>query len=228
MRRTYISNEFTYFPVNGTLSMKEKGSFFGSKVIKIEDNIDIDNDNIIYYQNTFNEQLDLSTEISNPPVIFSASDDKNSSSQLILDKSQPSSLLNTNTRWILTININDILTNYIFALLKKYRTFNGVQNSMTVYNKVDSSIANYIDSNIINQYKYNKINFYISYNNLQNGSLKYNNTWNSAILSPSNLLNNISTTFDSTGSIMTINFSQLQPSSQYSFNYYFDLFFNRI
>ena len=46
MRRTYISPEFIYQKVNGTFNMQEHSSFFGSKMIEIDDEIVIKNDNI--------------------------------------------------------------------------------------------------------------------------------------------------------------------------------------
>ena len=46
MRRTYISPEFDYKPIFGTMNMLEQSSFFGSKMLEIEDKIDIKNENI--------------------------------------------------------------------------------------------------------------------------------------------------------------------------------------
>lgn len=229
MRRNYLSPCFSYLPVNGTLSMLEQSSFLGSKMLKIENNISIDNNNIIYYQNANGEQLDPVSESSNPPIIYNGGFDKFNNSTLVMDKSQSQSALNGNTQWILTINMGQILNDYIFALLKTYRTFNGIQNNMTIFNNVNTAISDYITKNVINQYQYQSINFYLSYNNLQlTNTLQYQNMWSVNIEQSSNLFNNISTQLDSTGFIMTIKFSQSQPSLKFSFNYYFDLFFNRI
>ena len=56
MRRNYISDEFKSNIVNGTLTMVEKSSFFGSKMMSIDDEILVDSSNIIYYQNNKSEQ----------------------------------------------------------------------------------------------------------------------------------------------------------------------------
>ena len=49
MRRTYISPEFDYKPVYGSLTMEETSVFFGSKMIKIEDSVDILNENGVQF-----------------------------------------------------------------------------------------------------------------------------------------------------------------------------------
>jgi hypothetical protein len=59
MKLSHISPEFIYTPVNGTLSMKEKKSFFGSKLVKFDANVSVLNENIIWYQNENGEQLNL-------------------------------------------------------------------------------------------------------------------------------------------------------------------------
>ena len=70
MRRNYISPEFEYRKVFGTLNMKEESTFFGSKMLEIEDIIELHNQGIIYYQNSNNEQIDLDIERSLNPIVF--------------------------------------------------------------------------------------------------------------------------------------------------------------
>ena len=57
MRRNYISPEYKYVTKGGTFNMLEQTSFFGSKMIDIQDRISISNENVIYYQNSNFEQL---------------------------------------------------------------------------------------------------------------------------------------------------------------------------
>ena len=82
MKTTHISPEFIYNNVNGTLSMLEKKSFFGSKMIKISDYINIDSSNLIYYQNSNNEQLNLNIESTLTPIIYDTVSDKLNNSSL--------------------------------------------------------------------------------------------------------------------------------------------------
>ena len=105
MRRNYISPEFDYVPVYGTLNMEEESSFFGSKMLEITDSIIIGNDNLIYYQNINNEQLDLEKEDDFPPIIFNTLNDKKINHSLVLDDSQTDAERNSFAKWILTINL---------------------------------------------------------------------------------------------------------------------------
>ena len=59
MRRNYISPEYDYVKVYGTYNMTEQSSFFGSKMLKIDDSVSLDNQNLIYYQNINDEQIKL-------------------------------------------------------------------------------------------------------------------------------------------------------------------------
>ena len=63
MRRNYISPEFNYVPVYGTLNMEEESSYFGSKMLEIEDSINIGNESVVYYQNQNNEQKPTTNSI---------------------------------------------------------------------------------------------------------------------------------------------------------------------
>jgi hypothetical protein len=226
MRTTNISPEYNYVSVNGTLSMLEKKSFFGSKAIKIDDSLDIDGINIIYYQNSNNEQLSLSIESILDPIIYDIINDKLINSSLILDDSQTSAQKNANTRWILKINYISLLNNYLFAILKKYRTFEGVQNNMVISNDINSAINEYITNNLLSRYQIDHIDLFISYNDLSNSGLRFQNNWDQKVELDSNILNSFSKNTDSGD--LEITFTQTQPSSSYSFNYYYNLYFSKI
>lgn len=228
MRTTNISPEFKYVNVNGTLSMLEKRSFLGSKLIKFDDNINIESENIIYYQTADNEQLNINVETTLAPIIYNTVADKLTNSTLIMDSSQTSDQQNNNTKWILTININTLLINYLFATLKKYRTFENVQNSMVLSNDVDSSITEYIMNNLLSRYQFYHIDLFISYNNLLNGGLRYGNNWDQKVELSTNLTNTYQKNIDANSTELTITFNQAQPSSTYSFNYYYNLYFTKI
>jgi hypothetical protein len=143
MRRTYISPEFNYVSVNGTFNMVEKSSFFGSKMLEIADSIQIKNESIVYYQQNSGEQLNLAVESTLPQVVYDTVLDKKNNHTLKIDESVKS----LNPRWILDINIKKILNNYVFANLKKFRTFEGVETGMLLDKNVNTSMNNYIKYN---------------------------------------------------------------------------------
>lgn len=229
MRRNYISPEYLYKRVNGTFNMIEKSSFFGSKMIDIEDYISIKSKEILYYQNLNKEQIDFKLESSLLPSVFSSIIEKRTSHTISIDGSQSSSQKSNNTKWNINIPLNVVLSNYIFALLKSSRTFEGVKNEYTLYNDVDVAIKFYISNNIISRYQIDTIDFYVSYNNiLTKEVLQYQSTFNPKIESPENLMSRISTTYDYNKSNVLLSFNQEKSSLNYTFDYYFNLNFIKI
>lgn len=229
MRRSYISPEYLSKSVYGTLNMLEESTFFGAKMLEIEDSISIDVLDIIYYQNQNGEQLDLSIESSLTSIVYSSSLDKKSNHTLVLDPSQPKYQLDNNTRWILIIDLKTIITDYLFATLKKYRTFEGIKNDMNIYANTDTAIKSYINYNILNRYRYKGIQLYVNYEDLRNQtSLRYNNIWKSSIISTNNLLTKLQTETEFDESSIKVTFNQEKPSSTYRFDYYFNIIFEKI
>ena len=229
MRRTFISPEFKYSPVFGTLNMEEESSYFGSKMLEIEDLLTISNESIIYYQNQNNEQIDLEKEYDFPPVVYNSDLDKKSNHTIKLDEFQTQIEKNNYAKWILTIEMRTILRNYLFATLKKYRTFEGVSSDMTYNKNVDFSIKEYIERNIINRYKFTGIDFYlVPVDLLTIGSLKYQNIWDREILQEQYKYTKLSTVTDFKFENIQVFFSQNFTAEQYAFRYYFNLKFEKL
>jgi hypothetical protein len=229
MRRSYISPEYDIAPAYGTFNMLEESTFFSAKMLEIEDSITIDNLDIIYYQKGNGEQLDLSIESSLPSYAYSSANDKNGNHTLIMDESQPKYQLDNNTRWLLKIELNTILVNYLFSTLKKYRTFEGIKNDMTIYNNIDTAVYSYINLNILNRYKLKGVELYVKYNDLRSQSaLRYKNIWDKSIESPDNTLTKIQTQTEINESSIIVSFNQEKPSSTYNYNYYFNILFEKI
>lgn len=229
MRRNYISPEFLHKKVYGTYNMVEESNFFSAKMLDIEDSITIDNQNIVYYQRTNGEQLDLSIESTLASNVYSSSDDKLLNHTLFLEQGQSEYDLNNNTRWVLTINLQEILRNYIFASMKRYRTFEGIQNSITLENDVNVSLTKYINFNVLNRYKLSKLNLYVSYRDLRNQNvLRYKNVWKNNLVNEDNLLKKLQTETAFDGSSIKATFNQEKSSSQFAMDYFFTLLFEKI
>lgn len=228
MRRSYISPEYNSNIVNGTLNMVEESNFFSAKMLEIDEEIIIDNIDIIWYQSLKKEQLDLSVESTSAPYLYSPSNDKQKNLSLRINTTEtPPGLQSKSTRWLFEINLKEILINYLYAILKKYRTFEGVKNSQTIYNDVDVAIINYIKSNIINRYRYKKIDLYLAQRSIgEENTLKYKNNWN-INLSELELIENYQTTLNSDESVIRLQYLQLN-SNDYIFDYYYNIHFERI
>jgi hypothetical protein len=229
MRRSYISPEYVDNKVYGTLNMVEESNFFGSKMLDIENTILIGIQDIIYYQNLKGEQIDYSVESSLQSYVYSPSTDKNSNHSLVIDESQPKYQLDKNTRWILTINLKEILGNYLFGLMKKYRTFEGLKNEMTRYNNVNVALESYITFNVLDRYKLKSVDLYITYKDLRSQSLlRYKNIWNSNITLPENKMTKLQTETSFDESTIKLFFNQEKPSSDYSFEYFFNINYEKL
>ncbi len=239
MRITHISPEYTYNKVNGTLSMKEKKSFFASKLVKFDDAVTIESQNIIYYQDPQNQQINITSEQLLGAVVYNTDSDKLNNSSLVIDKGQSIESLNNNTSWNFTINYGKILENYLFAIMKKYRTFEGVTNNITLNSDVNESMRAYIKNNLLGIYGLTKVDLYLSYNDLQSPIrtnpvdstvplLKYKNLFTEKAYNTNNLLSKFTSKTDIINMVDVITFNQEKPSSNYSFNYYFNLYFSKI
>lgn len=229
MRRTYISPEYLNKKVYGTYNMVEESNFFSAKMLDIEESILIDNQNIVYYQRSSGEQIDLSIENTLPSIIYSSSDNKLKNHTLILDPTQNDYDKNNNTKWIIDINLKNILTDYIFSIMKRYRTFEGIQNSMTLENDVNIALVKYINFNVLNRYKLDKLNLYISYKDLRNQSiLRYKNNWKTSVVSDDNLMKKMTTETSFDGSTIRAFFNQEKSSSTYVMDYFFTLLFVKL
>jgi hypothetical protein len=225
MRRKYITPEYYNNYVTGTLNMLEESNFFGAKMLDIDDRIIINNTDLIWYQLPSNEQLDFTIESTSSPYFYSPSEDKRRGHKLIVEPSQSSYQRERNTKWILEIDSKKILLNYLFATLKKYRTFEGIRNNFTLNRDVDLSIKTYIDKNVSNRYVLDGLDLYLTYKSIINiGRLRYENKWNINI-------NQRESSFKSfqieKGDITKITFEQIN-SANFVFDYYYDIKYKRI
>jgi len=231
MKRNYISPEYDYSKVFGTYNMREESTFFGSKMLEIEDMIEIHNQGIIYYQNKDNEQIDLSIETSIEPIVYSTSDDKKLNHELIIDDSQTDSQKNILTKYIMNINIGKIFTNYIFSTLKQYRTFEGISNNMCSSGDINRSINEYINNNILSRYDFNRVELFIKYFDIKDQDIRrFNNTWSSDISSIATeefKFKRMQTKKDFDNSNIIVMFNQEKSSQSYTYEYYFKLFWTK-
>lgn len=228
MRRSYISPEYQTNKVYGSYNMVEESNFFSAKMLELEEAVDIINEDIIWYQKDSGEQLDLSVESSTESLVYSSSANKQSLHTLSLDPSQPPSQLNRNTRWILEINLEQIFSDYIFASLKKYRTFEGLKNNMTLEGDVNIATRKYIESNIRDRYKLDRVELLINYKDLRSQNvLRLKNTWTQN-LTGDKRLSKVQTETAVDDSRIKIIFEQAQPSEAYNYEYYFNIYFDKL
>lgn len=227
MRRTYISPEFTYEQVPGTLNMRETRFPQGSKMMEIEDTISISEDTIYWYQNSQKEQINPISESSTQPVGVNLVDIKQKNSKLYLQKNQSTLALESNARWVLEIEWREVLIQYIFARIKESRTFEGVIARDTLRQNVDLSIRDYIGFNILSRYELSENLFWTKYSKiLDSGRLQYNNLYDRTTKLEMFKNRQFSTRI-SEGKLF-IEFNQQQPALDWVFDYYYTLNFRKI
>lgn len=215
MRRTSLIPNQVYIPVSGKKSMREIKTILGSRAMLLEDTIRLDSRDIIYFQQLSGEQVSLSQEINTGQNIYSLIQDKKSNHTLEL----------VDNSWILKINHNEILINYLFSQIKASRSFGGVLNNQTKDNNVSLAIIDYINLNILDKYEISKVDLFLEYKSLE-GTDRFlkNNIYN----------NKISKRFDSF--FFNINdqdnleaiFNQTKDVNSFNFDYYFNIILKKI
>lgn len=224
MRRSYISPEFSKTNVFGSFNSFEESNFFGSKMLEIEDIIEIKDQNIIYYQNSKNEQININVESTQNSTIYSSFDTKQLNHKLIIDESQPINQKKKKTRWLIDIDTNTILTEFIFANIKKERTFQSLTSDMVVSKDVNVYIRNYIQNNVLDRYRLIGIDLFIDYLDINsNGNLQYKNIFDKRTFNRFDKFR-----LETKTNNITLTFDQEKDSDQFSFKYFFNLRFEKI
>jgi hypothetical protein len=229
MRRNYMSPEFNKVKVYGSFNMVEESNFFAAKMLDIENSIYLQKQDIIYYQNLSGEQIDFSVESTLTSNVYSAINNKRDYHTLKIDETQTLTQKNKNTKWNLEINLKQILSDYVFASMKRYRSFEGLTSKMTRYESVNVAIQRYVEFNVLDRYKLGEVELFISYKNLRSQSLlRFKNDWNPNVESAENKFTKLQTETAVDGSSIKVSFNQEEDSQQFSFDYFFNLYFEKI
>jgi hypothetical protein len=100
---------------------------------------------------------------------------------------------------------------------------------MTRYSDVNVALKSYVSFNVIDRYKLKNIELYISYKDLRSQSLlRFKNSWNPNVALDVNKMTKLQseTSFDE--STIKLFFNQEKPSSDYSFEYFFNINYEKL
>jgi len=238
MKNDLIITRFKTEPVIGTLSTFDPKTFFGSKMIDVEDEIIVDESQIQYTEifdsgNTNNNGYqyyidvdDLETEFLKDLSVLK----KNNHNIVLLPQSNLD--LTNNTNWNLVINWKNILLEYLFYKLKEVRTFKCIRYNDVLSENINYFIREYITNNLLNRYEFKRLDMYVKYYDLENidpnkkPNLIFNPLFTVNVKNNANLIKNINTIiFDTT---VSVNYKQTQLSTNKKFNYYFDIVLSKI
>jgi len=233
MRRNYISPEYSYEKIPGTLDMRSKSSFFSSVAIKLPQTITIMNDSLIWYQTPQGEQVDPQTDTLYPV----------SSTNLSEIKSQNHTITDvTRDTYLMRVNTDEILRQYMYAILRRTRTFEGILNTSTRSDSVELSIYEYIDLNLIDKFRLFNLDLYLSYVNITTNNVRKKNNLYSGTQDPvtlrtaaqpdtvgtlNNLLRKKTLSVTKNPGIIEVTFKQERSEDEFCFDYLFNLTFTR-
>lgn len=250
MRKNFITREYSSEPRSGTLSMKEFRNFFSSKILEIEDIMNIDSSDIIWSENT---QRTQGIGIDNINRILDTYSLKKDNHKLRIFPLQSEQQKKEFTRWEFTINIRETISEWLFAQLKRSETFSGIENRNTINNSVDDAIKQYITDNIYPRINFKTIDLYIRYYEIgetqQNNelALQFDPKFQENIIIPdtisgetqrdfsirseefknSLLIKDFELTTDASENIATLIFKQTESSLNFKYDYYFDIIWEK-
>lgn len=253
MRKSFLTKEYSLEELNGTFEMKELRNFFSSKILEIEDEMLVGDNNIIWQENA-NQTQGIGIDTENR--ILNTFDLKTDNHTIRLQPNQSDQQKREFTRWEFTFNIRQIITQYLFAQLKKNRTFEGIDNNKTFKGSVDRAIRQYIRKNVFPRIEFARVDLYIQYYKLgeaipglfdQNNepiiALQYQPNFRDGIINPIPLSGETTTEYnqrvgtlktdilttnfqlntDARENVATMVFKQKENSLDYKFDYYFDI-----
>lgn len=254
MKENLILKKFIKEPVNGTFNLLEEISFFGAKIMDIEDNISITDHSVQYFQSWYqvtdpNDSIQQELAKSNGYQFYELN--LFEEDLFILDtvalkfdnhtitKMQQNDLDNKyNTRWEIVVDIKTILREYLFAKIKEQRTFKSLKYSNFMNNNINESIRQYINLNLLDRYKFDGVDLYINYIDIKNNSVynnltlkQYDPVYDSSIELPENLVANANVQINNyidPISTVRITYFQTMPSTNYKFEYYFNIKYQKI
>ena len=238
MKSDLIITRFKTEPIIGTKETYDVRTFFGSKMVDIEDTVYVDNSKIQYsemYQtgNTENNGYQFYTDIDLLESIYliELSDIKYGYHTINLVPQSTIDLKN-NTQWRLDISWKSILSDYIFYMLKNRRTFKCIKYTDVLSENINLYIRDYIKNNLVNRYEFTRIDLYVEYLKLEEGEkevephLIFDPIYSVDVRNDTNLLRNANSTL--TDDMLYVNYKQTQSSEKMKFNYYFDLIFTKV
>lgn len=252
MKNDLMIKKYDTTKVKGVKSAKEVKSFFGSKLIDIEDFIyvndisiqyseivdkaDINNDHYQYYdvnllrpETTILKSLD-DVKFENHSIdVYTQKDITTVDGRRVVDQ---------NYEWIMIINAKNILKEYLFLRLKESRVFKTIKSEDLIERNINTYIYNYIDANLLNRYNISELSFYTSFFNVVKESTVYTPNqilngphYNKTVFVPNNKIKNVNIiTPDYLNNLDTVKiiYNQTKSNRIYKFDYYFTISYKKI
>lgn len=248
MKNTLQIRKYETEAVKGVKSNKEIKSFFGSKLIDIEDIIYVNDISIQYSEvvdkvnikNDHYQYYDFNLLHPESIVLKSLDDVKYENHSIdIYSQMEPTKYSpNQNFEWIIVINVRSILKEYLFLRLKESRIFKTIKSEDLIERNINSYIYNYIDSNLLDRYNVSDLSIYIKYFDVVGKSTLFTKgqvlkgpQYNKTIFNETNRVKNvniITPDYLNNLNIVKVIYNQTQDSKKYKFDYYFAITYKKI
>ena len=160
MRKSFQTKEYSIQGIFGSMNMKEQKAFFSSKILDIEETMYIGNNNINWTESVDNTQ---GIRLENINKSFNTASIKALNNSIRISPQQTTQESKIYTKWEISINIRELITQYLFANLKTNRIFTNIDNPNTLNNSIDDAINQYIVYNVNPRIKFFNIVLYVQY-----------------------------------------------------------------
>ena len=244
MKSDLIIRKYDTTKVKGVKSSKEVKSFFGSKLIDIEDFIYVNDISIQYSEVVDKEDINFDhyqyydTSLLNPEATILRSLDDVKYENHSIDVYTQRVTNDQNFEWVMIINAKNILKEYLFLRLKESRVFKTIKSEDLIERNVNTYIYNYIDNNLLNRYNISDLSFYTSFFNVVKESTVYTPNqilngphYNKNVFAPNNIIKNVNIiTPDYLNNLDTVKiiYNQTKSNKIYKFDYYFTISYKKI
>lgn len=223
MRKYTIVKDYKNVPLHGTLNMFEKTNFLCGKGMDIQDEIRLSSISAT-------TQLDKYYDIKRLGI-----------KAIEIEKNQSQQEKDNLTKWKITLDGNQILTEYLYHEIftdNAFSVFKQISNEDTRAQKVNMACYDYIKLNILDRYKLKEIVLWATYYDLKLGKTPGTNPVQLLKQSPvydfrarpstnadaSKQITSIKTYSDGT---IELDYKQTKTSQQYTFLFYYDAIFVR-
>lgn len=229
MKENLILKKYQTQPVNGTFSMKEVKTFFGSKMMDIEDNIMIDSKTLQYSDTSegfqyFEDEKKEANEIFKTPNLNGLKENNHNIRSFRFGSGI----------WNFNINTREILINYLFYKIKEKRTFKSIRTNNLQDQNIDDAIRQYIEYNVIDRYKFSKIDLFVKIQNITQSQnvkgqlqLKSNPQYDPTIESQEYLIDDFNLQANKNDISQIYLTYALKNPRENNFNYYFNIHFEK-
>ena len=248
MKNDLQIKKYKTIPVKGTFNLIEEKTFFGTKLMDIEDCIEITTESIQYFQlsnSAYTQNLGygyqyytLDNSITNEELFIMdlvKGKEENHKIEKMLQKKEDDKY---NTKWELEIDIKSILMDYLFGKIKNARTFRSLNYSDFSNNNINETIYEYIEKNILDRYKFDKVELFIKYIEIDNNKIynsftskQYDPTYNQTVGVEEYKVTNINMKTNLLLNKLvpiTVNYFQIKSGLEYKFDYYFNIHYKKI